>query len=92
MSQDRKQIVKDMVAEFISRGWNKKQATSLAWAEYFEEYLAYLEMKSRGMYSPEIRIDCYCKTCKDGGQLLPATTIMWLGMHKDHDTKTIKIR
>jgi hypothetical protein len=86
------QMVLDYVAEFESRGWNKSQAKSLAWAEYFEEFLAQAEMKSRGMYSPSIRIDCYCFDCKDGGQLLPGTTIMWLGMHKDHKTRTIKLR
>lgn len=92
MAKKQPESVKNFIAEFITQGWNKTQATSLAWAEYFEEYLVYLEAKSRGNYSPEIRIDCYCKTCKDGGQLLPGTTIMWLGMHKDHETKTIKIK
>jgi hypothetical protein len=86
------QLVIDYIAEFQTQGWNKKQAKQLAWAEFFEEKLAQWEMKSRGLYSPEIRIDCYCADCKDGGQLLPGTTIMWLGMHKGHNTKTIKIR
>lgn len=85
-------MVLDLITEFKSQGWNTKQAKSLAWAEYFEDYLVMLEAKYQGRINPSIRIDCYCKTCKDGGQLLPGTTIMWLGMHKDHDTRTIKVR
>jgi hypothetical protein len=88
------QIVTEFISEFLGQGWNKSQATSLAWAEYFEEWMGIQASKMRGdaFFGPEVRIDCYCSDCKDGGQLLPSTTIMWLGMHKNHKTKTIKIR
>lgn len=92
MRKETPKLVVEFIAEFLTQGWNKKQAKSLAWAEFFEIKLAEYEAKSGGMYSPEIRIDCFCADCKDGGQLLPGTTIMWLGMHKGHNTRTIKIR
>lgn len=88
----RKSIISDLIGEQMSLGFNKSQATSLAWAIYFEDWMSLMAARSRSFFGPEIRIDCFCHDCKDGGQLLPDTTQMWIKSHKDHKTKTIKLR
>lgn len=94
MCKAKPQIVKEYISEFLSEGWNKSQATSMAWAEYFSEWMDIQAGKMRGerFFGPEVRIDCYCQDCKTGGKLLPDTAKMFLVSHKGHKTKTIKIR
>lgn len=89
------QFVLEGIADFMSQGWNKAQSTSLAWMAFFEQrdaqQDAWLGVRGYGMGNGT-RIDCYCHDCKDGGQLLPGTADMWIRGHKDHKTKTVRIR
>ena len=81
--------------EYKDQGYNDSQAKSMAWAEYFEERMAILDQKYAhrdSFFGPEIRIDCSCKDCGEGAQLLPSTAMQFIRRHKHHKTKTIKIR
>jgi hypothetical protein len=80
------------ISDYLAQGFNKSQATSLAWAERFSDWMDAMSGKGTGFFGPEIRIDTYCFDCKDGGQLLPDTCRMFIQRHKGHKTKTIKIR
>lgn len=82
-----KEIVERSKADWLACGFNEKQATSIAWAEYFEEF-----MGANWTRNLTVRIDTYCKDCKVGGQFLPTTVREFIKMHKGHNTKTIKLR
>ena len=88
----RKKRISEYVAHFMSLGWNKVQATSLAWIEEFEEFMDSRSGQGNGFFGPSVTIDCYCKDCEQGCQVIPSTARMFIQNHKDHDTKTIKIR
>lgn len=81
-----------LVSDYQRKGFNKTQATSLAWAEFFETKMADIEYRYQGNVDSTIRIDTYCNDCSEGGQFLPSTVISFINHHKDHSTKTIKLR
>ena len=87
--EQRAKKIEILINEFISEGWNKNQAKSLAWAEYFDDYIATYEQNHNG-YSCNLRIDCYCDDCKEGANLLPSTVRDFLAVHLNHKTRTIK--
>lgn len=76
----------------LSAGFNKSQATSLAWAEIFEARQVETEYKYQGRVDGTIRIDTWCVTCNEGGQFIPDVVRMFINTHKDHKTKTRRIK
>lgn len=79
-------------AQFEKMGFNKAQATSLAWAEIFEDKQAEVEQRYQGRVDGTIRIDCFCHDCKEGGQFVPDTTRLFIHNHKGHKTTTFRIK
>lgn len=77
---------------FQDQGFNKSQATSLAWAEIFEQRQVDIEYKYQGRVDGTIRIDTWCADCKQGGQFIPDTVRTFIHAHKGHKTKTVKLR
>lgn len=73
-------------------GFNKSQATSLAWAEIFETKQIDTEYKYQGRIDGTIRIDTYCFDCGQGGQFVPDTVRTFIGLHKGHKTKTMRLK
>lgn len=84
--------LKAEVEDQMSQGFNKSQATSIAWSIIFEERAAELEAKYQGNFSPNWKFDCYCFDCKKGNQFGAADSMrLFIYDHKDHKTKTMKI-
>ena len=83
--------IKKRTERFVAQGWNKKQATSLAWCEYFSDWMD-LQWANSPMFAYEIRIDCWCEDCQKGGQFIPSIARGFILDHKDHNTKTVKLR
>lgn len=81
-----------LINRYQKEGFNKSQATSIAWTEILERAQVEVEYRSQGLSTKVIRIDTYCADCKEGGQFLPDTTRAFIFRHKDHKTKTIKLR
>lgn len=80
-------------SKYVEMGYNKAQATSLAWADHFADWMDSKSASGSGsLFGPEIRIDTYCVDCNKGGQFLPSTARDFIHMHKDHKTKTMKLR
>lgn len=77
---------------FLDQGFNKSQATSLAWAEIFEAKQTETEYRYQGRVDGTIRIDTWCVDCKQGGQFLPDTVRTFIGIHKNHKTKTARFK
>lgn len=77
---------------FMSQGFNKTQAMSLAWAEYFEDKAAEIEYRYQGNVDSTIRVSCFCHTCNVGGEYLPDTVRSFIISHKDHATKTMRFK
>lgn len=84
--------IKSLINNYTKCGYNSAQAKSLAWADVFEEKMYLMSLKTNSFFGPEIRIDCHCWDCNDGGQFLPDTTKSFIIRHKNHNTKTIKLR
>lgn len=80
------------VKHFLDIGFNKSQATSLAWAEIFEARQVEIEYKYQGRVDSSIRIDTFCFDCNVGGQFLPDTVRTFINRHKGHKTKTIRLK
>lgn len=73
-------------------GFDKNQATSIAWSEYFEEKAAQIEAKYQGNVWASFKFDCYCKTCGKGNVFHAADTVrLFIWDHKGHNTKTRKV-
>jgi len=85
-------IVKTLIKEYIQAGFNALQAKQMAFAEYFEDRQAQYEYRTQGEGTYQIRIDCYCHDCKEGGQFVPGTVMDFIKRHKNHKTKTFKCR
>lgn len=80
------------ITHFILLGFNKSQATSLAWAELFEQRQVEVEYKYQGRVDSTIRIDTWCARCKEGGQFIPDMVRIFINKHKGHKTKTIRLK
>lgn len=80
------------INEFLKQGFNKSQATSLAWAQVFEAKQIEVEYRYGGRVDGTIRIDTYCYDCKEGGQFIPDAVRYFINAHKDHKTRTIRIK
>jgi len=85
-----KKLIADK-AEYQAQGFNTTQATSLAWAEHFNDWMHSVHHLNNGE-GYAVRIDTYCRDCKCGGQFLPSTCREFIVQHKGHQTKTIKLR
>lgn len=84
-------LVKELTQEYQDQGYNLSQSKSLAWADYFADKMTELDYKTRHrsiFFGPEIRIDCYCHDCKEGGHFLPETAHSFIRSHKNHKTRT----
>jgi hypothetical protein len=80
------------ITHFQSLGYNKNQATSLAWADFFAEKQAIIEYKYQGNFDAGFKFDCYCYDCKKGNVFGAAETIkLFIDEHYNHKTKTRKI-
>lgn len=78
---------------FMSQGFNKSQAKSLAWSAYWEDKQAEIEGRYQGNFDANYTFDCYCHDCKTGNQFKAADTIrLFIYEHKDHKTTTRKLR
>lgn len=87
-----RQDVKDLIKEFMDQGYNKNQATSLAWAEFFEEKMAIIEARYQGNFDAGYEFHCNCFDCKTSNVFRAADTIrLFINEHKGHNTKTLKV-
>jgi hypothetical protein len=88
VNKDRKfKLIDNLTEEIMKEGWDRNQAKSLAWAEFFEQTV---EMKY-GLASTK-RYDCYCHDCKEGHCFGAADSIRtFILLHKDHKTRTFAI-
>jgi hypothetical protein len=82
---------KDAIREWVANvtkqimeeeGYNRQQAKSLAWAEYFE-------FKSNRWLDDSRRFDCYCKDCDEGKCFAAAGSVRYfIQRHRGHKTST----
>ena len=80
------------IQDFMEQGFNKSQATSLAWSEFFEDQDAAYEART-GYWATGRTYDCYCFDCKKGNAFKSADSIrLFIIEHKDHKTKTMVVK
>jgi len=85
--------VKDKeVSSFMKLGFSKCQAIQLFWAVFFEEQASVMEYKNQVRFLSQIKFDCFCFDCNEGGQFIPSTAREFIIRHKNHNTKTIKLK
>lgn len=80
------------LSDYFAQGFNKSQATSLAWAAIFEQRQVEVEYKYQGRVDGTIRVATWCETCKCGGDFMPDSVRLFIHAHKGHKTRTVKIR
>lgn len=81
-----KKLVEEYKTEFIEQGWNKSQATSLAWAAYYENHsMAYFHGWSMEFHAS-------CMDCGEHKVFRCADTVrLFIMGHKNHKTVTRKV-
>jgi hypothetical protein len=81
------EIVDGYVADFISQGWSRTQAKSLAWVEYYEFHS--LGQYRMGWLSSEKRFLAQCKDCEKSHEFSCADSVrLFIHDHKGHKTWT----
>lgn len=82
-------LVDKLTAGFIDDGYNRTQARSLAWAEYYESYsVSYLRAGLGG----GMQFHAKCHDCNESAVFHCADTIrLFIRNHKDHKTWTRKV-
>lgn len=77
---------------FLDQGFNKSEANILAGAEVLEDKLLDIKMRYQGNIDSSFWIDLWCEDCKIGGLFMPSAVIMFIYRHKDHKTRSLKLR
>lgn len=90
MKRPQPQLVQETKAHYKSLGYSTPQATSIAWAEFFEQQDALYTART-GNWASGRQYDCYCFDCKKGNTFQAADTVrLFIEEHKNHKTKTFK--
>lgn len=84
-----KKLVANYRDEFMDKlGFNRKQATSLAWNQYYE-----FHSKGYILGTLNLEFHCSCHTCNKHNIFRAADTIrLFINEHKDHKTWTMVVR
>lgn len=86
-------LVQESMNSYIQSGFNKSQALSIGWSEYFENEMAKIEAKYQSNFTPNWEFHCSCKDCNKSNVFKSADSIrLFMFEHKNHNTWSRRLK